>query len=199
MSLYIATLAELKADLGLADTTDDAVLTRAAEVLQGAFDARLHRTLLYSASVTEVLDGGVRYLQLRQYPIVSVSSVVLASDQDWTNGDILDASVPDYLIRSALGNLIYGNGTENWPEGDQSIRVIYAGGYTAAGSTPGAGQTAMPESLRRAFLLQLGYEWRNRLHLGQAQVSGQGGSVNLAPVRWLPAVAELLDAFERVA
>ena len=206
MSLYIVTLAEMKAELGIDDTDDDSVLTEWMEGLQGRFDEFLERTLLRSASETEILDGGSRFIYTKRWPIESVTSIHIASDQDWDNGTVLDATVPDYLIDQDRGKISYGVGTYQWPDGFQNIRVIYAGGYVACDGSPTGDQTAMPDAIRRAFFMQSGYEWRNRHTLGITQISasgaakqvGAGVALDLKGKTLMPEVEQTLMPFKRV-
>ena len=195
MSLYIATLTEIKGDLGIGDSTDDAPLTRLAEVLQGRFDAELNRVLLRTSGALEYFDGGQTVLLLQHWPAESVA-VYMDADRAFAAASLLAAT--DYTLNAARGRLHYGDGASDWPDyGRQTIKVVVTGGYVAAGSTPGAGQTAMPEGIRRAFLLQIGFEWRNRRSLGQQSVSAQGASVSLAPAQLLPDVKAALAPFRR--
>jgi hypothetical protein len=56
----------------------------------------------------------------------------------------------------------------------------------------------MPEGLRGGFLLQAGFEWRNRLNLGKQSVGAQGANVSLAPAKLLPEVESVLAPFVRM-
>lgn len=196
MSLWLVTLAELKAELGITDTTDDAVLTEWIEGLQARFDTTLERTLARAASATEYFDGGEKWLLLRRFPVESIASIYVDADAVWGADTLLDSD--DYRLDAVRGRVAYGAGENLWPRGFYHIKVTYAGGYVAAGDTPGAGQTAMPDDLRRAAFLQLGFEWRNRLNLGKQSVSQQGAAVSLAPAALLSEVRAILDTYRRV-
>lgn len=188
MSLYILTLDEMKAELGIPDHKDDALLTNWMEGLQGRFDDHLNRTLLRGADVTEYFDGDVTALMVAQYPIENVSSIHVDNDQSWT----ADAQLASDEFRLSLerGLIFYGTtGKTRWPEGRQNIRAIYTGGYAAL---------AVPEGIKRAFRLQAGFEWRNRLQLGKESVSAQGMSVSLAPAELLRDVRDGLAVYRRM-
>lgn len=195
MSVYIQTLDEAKADLGITDTADNAVLTDCMESLQGRIEEHLQRTLL-RGTYTEVHDGGVRALQVKAIPIESIASIHISSDQTWDADTLLDSS--DYRYKADRGLIWYGDGTYQWTAGVQNIRVVYVGAYVAAGSNPSGVQLAMPEAIRDAFRLQLGFEWRNRRTLGQQSVSMNGQAVSLAPAKWLPAAEAALQPYARV-
>ena len=196
MSLYIVTLAEMKAELGLGDTTDDAVLTRWMNGLQGRFDDECGRALLRGADIEEIHDGGESWLFLARFPVESIASVHVAADQDWSDVNKLSAS--DYILNKPRGRLMPAGIGDKWPEGAQNIRVVYAGGFVACDGVVGAGQSAMPETIRRAFFIQAGFEWRNRLELGKASVSMQGQSVQLAEAKLLPEVRDALATYRRI-
>lgn len=192
----IVTLSEMKAELGLTDTTDDAALTLWMAALDGRFDSFLNRTLARSAAAEEIFDGGGKMLLLARFPVESVASINVDGAALWAADTLLDADA--YRLNKTRGRIYYGtSGDIAWPAGRQNIRVIYAGGYVGAGELPAAGQTAMPEAIRRAYLMQCGFEWRNRSHLGQASVSAQGAGINLAPAKLLPEVETILEEFKR--
>jgi hypothetical protein len=197
MSLYIVSLAEMKQDLGISDTRDDAALTLWMEGLQGRFDDHLDRVLLRNERV-EIHDGGESFLYLKSFPVESVTTVHLDHDQEWNADSLLNAT--DYRLRADRGLLTFGSfgPIMAWPEGFQNIRVAYVGGYLATGTSPGEGQTAIPDAIRRCFFLQAGFEWRNRTNLGKESVSAQGASVALAPAQLLPEVKSGLQPYRRI-
>ena len=48
----------------------------------------------------------------------------------------------------------------------QSSRFTYTGGYVLPGTSPGAGQTALPDDLEQAAVEQVPYWFRNRDNTG---------------------------------
>lgn len=196
MSLYIVTLAEMKAELGLTDTNDDAVLTKWMNGLQGRFDDECQRPLLRGADIEELFDGGSSWLFLARFPVESIASVHVSADQDWSDANKLAAA--DYVLNKPRGRLMVAGIGDAWPEGAQNIRVVYTGGFVACDGNVAAGQMAMPEAIRRAFFMQLGFEWRNRLNLGKANISMQGQSVQIAEARLLREVRDVLELYRRI-
>ena len=174
--LYIATLEEMKSEVGIEDEVEDSVLTIWLEGLQDRIDDFLSRTLLRIVDETEYHDGGERFIYTKHWPIEDVSSIVIAHDQDWDNGTVLDSPVPDYLVNEKRGKISYATGTNNWPGGFQNVRTILTGGYVACDANVGSGQTAMPDWARRAMFMQCGFEWRNRETLGITQISAGGAA-----------------------
>lgn len=216
MSLYIVTLAEMKAELGLTDTADDALLTNWMNGLQGRFELFCNRKFLRAADIVEVHDGGESFLYLSAFPVEAVSKVCI--DPSGRFGDETILSFDRWRFNAQRGLVAYGpvpggfsygaspsgllpwpvgSGTMPWPDGFQNIQITYTGGYVACDGTPAAGQTAMPESLRRAFVMQLGYEFRNRLNLGKHSVAMQGQSVQIAEAKFLPEVKSALQQLMR--
>lgn len=192
MSLTIAALDEIRLELGITDNTDDAALLQKAEGLQGRFDEHLGRTLARGVAVEETFDGGVTWLLLARFPVEAVTAVYIDDELQDTD---------DYRLNPGRGRLAWDGGIygdDKWPAGMQNIRVVYNGGYVARGTPVVAGQNAMPEAIRRAFLMQIGFEWRNRMTMGAESISTQGGSVSLAPAKFLPEVEAGLAAWRRI-
>lgn len=195
MSLYICTLAEAKAELGLKDTTDDAVLTTWMDGLQGRFVDHLRRDLLRAERRTELACGdGGDVLLLKLFPVEQVHSIKCATDGEFEAANPL-VEFNDFVVTPLRGKISAIGWI--WPTRPETIQIVYTGGYLAAGSEAVSGATAMPAALRRAFLLQLGFEWRNRQNLGKQNVNAQGSSVQLAPAKFLPEVEDGLAPYRR--
>ena len=185
----ILTLAELKAELGIADSQEDALLAARAAELQGRFEDHCGRLFDRATVSAEEHNGGARAIYLRRFPVESVALVESREGETFT----LDE---DFFLYHDRGVLVVYSGL--WPDGFRNLRASYTGGYVAAGTTPSAGQSAMPEGLRRAFRMQFAYEWRNRVNLGRAQVNAQGGSIQLSPAGLLPDVEKGLAPYRRI-
>ena len=113
---------------------------------------------------------------------------------------LLDAEDNDYRVDPRRGRIVYGaNGTQPWPSGVQNIRVIYSGGMFSAQGAPASGWTTQDEvdTIKRAMMLQAGYEWRNRQTLGIEQLNMQGlGKKTKAEL--LPEVKDALLPYRRM-
>jgi len=175
--LYIATLDEIKTVVGISDSTDDSLLNLWLTALQGRFETRCGRGLLYTSGVTELFDGGKSSLYPYRSPIDSVTTIHVSTDQEWDADSLLE--IDDYRIDYDRGRIVYGtSGLYSWPSGLQNIRVVYAGGLIK--SDQSAAPNAKDENvnaLRDAYFYQAAYEWRNRERLGLADVSQNGVSV----------------------
>lgn len=194
MNLYIVSLFEMKAELGLKDAQDDGLLGRWMEGLQGRFEEYCNRKFERVQNESEILDGGGDYLLLRRFPVEAVVTVHIDAEQSWTDGTLISAS--DYILNQERGRISYG--ISPWPAGKQNIRVVYNGGYVPSGRPVGTGENAMPEALRSAFIIQGEFEWRNRANFGKQSIGAQGMNVNLAPAKFLPIVEQTLSIFTRV-
>ena len=183
----IVTVAEMKAELGIADANDDTLIERLVKGLQARFETACDRVFDRAADVIEEFREGGYLLLVRRFPIEVVSEVTIADEPL--------AEFDDYLVFERRGQI--RRVSQPWPD-SLTVEVTYSGGYAGAGTTPGAGQLAMPEDLRRAMFIQGGYEWRNRQNLGRAQVSAQGQSVALAPAKLLPEVEDILRPLKRI-
>ncbi len=174
--LYIAELTEIKLSVGVTDTDDDAKITLLAELLQGRFDDHTNRGLLLSSAIVELHDGGFRSLLLRNFPTVSITDIRVDGDGIFEAETALDSD--SFRFDPERGRVVRGIGNRVWEQGFKNVQVTYTGGFVAQGTSPGAGETAMPEGLRRAFLMQIEFEWRNKSRLGTQQVNAAGQTVN---------------------
>ena len=119
-SLYIVTLAEMRAELKIGDDADDALLTNWMAGLQDRIDQHCERKLL-RAEDTEYFNGGETYLYLRRFPVESIASVHVDHDQVWDAGALL--TTDSYRLRADRGRVGYGvAGNEFWPRGAGSCR-----------------------------------------------------------------------------
>lgn len=185
--MTLATLAELKGRLGITDTADDTVLTAHLQRVEDRMAAHCRREWAL-ATRTEYFTGPLGWLLLKAYPVVSIASVAL-DGVALVNGE-------DYTCRLDRGRIQYVANCHVWPD-DAEIAVTYRGGFAAAGTTPGAGETAAPAALTAALLTQAEWEWRNKDVLGLKSASQSGVSVAAADFAWLPAALEAMGPERR--
>lgn len=184
--LFMATLVEIKDELGIKDTQDNQALTRLAEGIQARFDSYCHRSFGHAVDVEEVHDGGVAAIELKHWPVETVTSVHCSDARLWTAATLVEAG--DYFINKQRGLLVYATGMRRWLYGVENIRVVYTGGYTAE---------TVPEDLKRAFRMQLAFEWRNRTTMGVTSMSANGMSAQFTPADLLPEVKQSLTTHIR--
>ena len=189
----IVTLAELKAELGIADTADNNALTQLISAIQGRFEDLCGRRF-DRAERTERHNGGTSFINLRAFPVETVAEVKhIAPDGTET---VYEQGSDFYLV-TYRGRIL----TEQrvpFPEGVESMSVRYTGGFVPAGTSPQAGQYAMPDGLRRVFFMHAASEHRNRTNLGLTSVKAQGSSISLSPAALLPEVRDGLAEYRRL-
>jgi len=83
---------------------------------------------------------------------------------------------------------------------DGIARVTYTGGYLLPGTTPSAGQTALPSDLEQAAVEQVAYWFQNREALGLTRLWPHGGTYEqLSGLDLLPSVGATLKRHQRWA
>jgi hypothetical protein len=195
----LAGLPELKRRLSISDTTDDTLL---GDILQGVSTTMAElagRTYagtpcLLRRTLTLTLSNADYYrdvLVMPARPITSVAAVTEDLYGDWADAPTLTQG-SDYRIAADDGELIRIGGW--WLVGTACIRVTdLVAGYTPAGWTPLSGERAVPAQLAEACLQQSAVLYQRRHDMGLASVSGQGGSVSIAPELILPHVREACE------
>ncbi|HWW02583.1 MAG TPA: hypothetical protein VNZ64_22990 [Candidatus Acidoferrum sp.] len=74
----------------------------------------------------------------------------------------------------------------------------YTGGYVLPGTTPGAGQTPLPDDLERAAVEQVAYWFQNKANIGLRISWPSGGTYQQFAVQdLLPSVQAILDTNKR--
>lgn len=193
----ITQLSSVKSRLGIDafDTADNTLLTNAIKAVGARFNQQCNRIFERAAGAVYEFQADKIAIWPALYPIESISAWELKSNE--TDGfETLDT--PDYILRKA-GNikcLVYlaaPLGSEN-----QVARITYTGGYVAPGTTPGSGQTALPDDIEQAAIEQVAYWYQNKARLGITAISGDGGSIQqFAQLDLLPSVKATLKAHER--
>ena len=193
----ICTLADVKDRLGESGVEHDTLLNRLIASLESMFDSYTGRSMIVpSADVTEYYSGRGPFLQLRRYPVVAITSIKEAVDYDFTAADALVANTDYRIVNNGLNGILVRIYSV-WDALQDSIQVIYRGGYCAAGVTPGEGKTALPDDLREVAIEQAVYFFKRRDDLGLSSVSFQGGSISkFAPMDLLPIVKRVLDNYK---
>src|SRR5215210_6886740 len=141
--MLLAQLTTVKNRLRITDATDDTLLTNFIESASARFDAECHRSFERAVNAVEEFSGDVTEIRVARYPIESVSQFHMKENE--TDGWALQNDV-DYVIRRSC---VISLGAPFGSEREQA-KVTYTGGYVLPGSTPGAGQTALPDDLEHA-------------------------------------------------
>lgn len=201
--MSVCTSADIKDRLGIPtdNTENDTTIATIVSAMAALFDTYTNRSLIVTAqAVTEHFcsNNGSQWLQLPRYPVVSITTIKEAIDYDFANVAALIANSDYRLSRSGIDGLLYRLYAA-WPSVPDSVQVVYRGGYTAAGGTPGTGEIALPADLREAAILQGTFTFKRRMDIGLSGQSFDGGSINkFSEMNLLPQVREILDLYKRI-
>src|SRR5688572_19069332 len=189
--MLLAQLTTVKTRLGITDTTDDTLLTNLIEFASARFERETNRSLDRSVSTTEEFPADQTEVLVARFPLEGVTSFHLKENE--TDGWVLQSDI-DYLIRRAcVISLSAPLGTKY-----EQARVTFTGGYVLPGTTPGAGQTALPDDLEHACVEQVAYWYQNRHRLGLLSMPAEGRTFfNIQQLDLLPQVASVLKRYER--
>lgn len=141
----LTNLADVKAWLGRNDTNSDALLSALITRASRAICSYLQRPLLLPHNVNEVRDGtGGRVLLLKEWPVISVSSVAI----DGLSIPQATGQEPGWVLDSWDGA----------PPG--RMQALRLRGHTFGSGRPGAGDVANVE-----VTYQVGYQVTNEPHV----------------------------------
>ena len=105
--MSLATIDQLKEYLGDASDKDDTLLTRLVSAATDAIENYCGRTFASTVYTNEMYDGtGTQTLQLRNFPIISVTTLKEAGSVLTTGTDPNGSPAPDALIYAEEGQLI---------------------------------------------------------------------------------------------
>ena len=194
----ICTLADVKERLGLADTEYDLAINRIIVGLEAIFNTETRRQLLVTATdVTDYYAGMGGILQIKRYPIVSVTSIKEALDFDFASATALIADTDYRQLTNGENGMLYRL-YKNWSQVPDSIQLLYRGGYCSAGQTPGEGEFALPADLREAAIEQASFIFKRRDDIGLSGVGFEGGSLSkFSAMKLLPMVEDILKNYRR--
>jgi len=153
--------------------------------------------LLRKAARTEYpRSWGGNYLQLDVYPIESITSVTVALDRDYDNGDSLTEDT-DYVADYSMGGLY--KEYLNWSTIRKAVKVVYSAGYVDPASVAGEGQTALPADIQEAAIRQTIHLFKTRLAPGVRSQGMDDGSMTFYDARdLLESVKALVRPYRRV-
>ncbi len=151
-------LSTVKSRLALLVTDYDDLLTNAIKAVSARFDKETNRTLSRTTAATHEFEVDETEVSPPCYPIESVTKFELKSNE--TDGWSEQTGVEYLIRRQCVISLSSPLRTPN--SALCTARIQYAGGYVLPGTTPTAGQTALPDDLEQAAVEQVAYWFRNR-------------------------------------
>jgi len=190
-------LATVKSRLALVITDYDDLLTNAIKAVSDRFDKETNRTLSRTTSATHEFDATDTEILPRCYPVESVTKFELKSDE--TDGWSEQTGV-QYLIRRqcVISLSVPLNSQLSTLNSPALARVTLTGGYVLPGTSPSAGQTALPDDLEQAAVEQVAYWFRNRDTTGLIRSWPHGGTYEaFAQLDLLLEVRAVLKKYER--
>lgn len=147
---FLVSLDDCKTYLGVDDSADDSLIGYLMQAVSSWFNTQTARTLV-AADITEYVDGhGTDSVFVDSYPInsdTSATEVYVDEDKEFDAETQLEAD--DFAIRGDAGRITLLGDT--FPRGEQTIKVVYNGGYT---------QDSIPYDLRMGALDMLGVLWK---------------------------------------
>ncbi len=190
----ICTVSDIKTIMGDTGNDNDAVLAELIASITAQFEEHCCRKFIVN-DYTEYHSGCGNMIHLDAWPIVSISSVKESLVYDFDSATALTLNTDYRPVKNGLTGVLQRINC-NWPGYTDCVQVIYRGGYTAAGDTPGTGETAIPESLKGAAVKQCICELNSRNSPGVKITDFDGGSTQkhtLAP--FLPEVMKVLECY----
>src|SRR6266436_8913038 len=140
----------------------DSLLTSAIKAVSTRFDKEANRTLARTVDATHEFAADETEILVPCYPVETVTKFELKSTE--AEGWVEQTGI-DFLIRRAcIISLTSPLSTLN--SQPSTCRVTYTGGYLLPGTTPGAGQTPLPDDLEQAAVEQVAFWFQNRDKIG---------------------------------
>jgi len=189
-------LATVKARLALAVTDFDDLLTRAIDAVSARFERECNRTFARTVGATQEFPASDTEIIARCYPIETVTKFELKTTE--AEGWVEQTGV-SYLLRQAcIVSLTVPLSFVPQAVTPQLARVTYTGGYVMPGTTPSAGQTALPADLETAAIEQVAFWFQERDKLGLIrQWPHDGTYIVLTQLPLLPQVSATIRPYVR--
>jgi hypothetical protein len=177
----LTNLANVKQWLGIATTTDDALLTRLVSAASDYIQTWLNRTFA-SAAYTEVRDGnGGAKLMFSNYPVTAVASVVI-------DGVAIPASTgptaPGYTFSQTQ---LFLRGSYRFTRDMQNVSVTYTAGYAQ-----------IPNEIAQACIELVGLRYKEKDRIGIVSKGLAGETISFTQKDFSEAVATVLRNYKKV-
>jgi len=148
------------------------------------------------ASRTQVLDpvDNQRVMQVRAYPLASISSLKYELGGDFASATAIDTD--DFTILDGGRAGQFALRWANFTGGIGSVQVIYIGGLAErTEGLPGADAG----DLMNACVEQVAFQWAREPNIDlRAQTQSQGGATYFGAMDFLPGVKRVLRRYKRI-
>ena len=193
-------LTTVKARLNIspADTTQDDLLTRAIAAVGARFDRECNRTLARTVGATQEFPAADSEIIANCYPIETVTKFELKATEaeGWIEQTGMNWVLRQACVISLSVPLTFV--PQGASIGPQLGRVTYTGGFVLPGTTPGAGQTALPADLESAAVEQVSVWHQQRDKLGLFRHWPSSGTyLVFSQLPLLPQVVAMIRPYRR--
>jgi len=196
----LTTLPTLKQWLPVASTNnnDDTTLARLLTAVSMDFLRATRRPDLLLSTYTEVHQGdGSSRLVAFHWPIVAVTDLTIAGSEVTASADkialgyYIDADIdPERIWQVYLNGYVFTDGA--------AVKLTYSAGYVQPGTTPTAGQIALPGDIEQAVIDWCGYRYKQRLNVGvSSRRSTEGETAHLEIIDAPPNVLQVIERYKR--
>jgi hypothetical protein len=185
-------LSTVKARLSITDPASDDLLNNVIATYSERFDRECNRRFARQVDATEEFSADQLEICPANWPIETVASFALKSNE--SDGWQPLSPQPDCLLRNGcVISLNYALGSRY-----QQAQVTFSGGYVLPGTTPTAGQTALPPDIEQACVEQVVYWFQNRSTVGLVTATATAGT-RMTQVDLLANVVEVLKKYTRMS
>lgn len=188
----LLTKEDLKARIGIDDSTDNAVIDEIIAIVSAKVEKYLGRSAL-TTTYTEYFNVGVgsACFPLKAFPVTSITTV--HNDIDWSFAATTLVDATNYTVDTSSG-LLYVE-----PDclicGFRALKVVYVGGMA---DTTSSFKTSYPD-VYDAALLQVAYQYQTRKQIGAQSINSITGGVTwVGDVEFLSSVKATLDRHKRL-
>jgi len=194
--IMLTQLATIKARLALTVTDFDDLLTRAIDAVSARFDRECNRTIARTVGATQEFPANETEIIARCYPIETVTKFELKTTE--AEGWIEQTGVNCLLRQACIISLNLPLSFVPQAVTPQLARVTYTGGYVLPGTSPSAGQTALPSDLESTAVEQVAAWFQQRDKLGLTRYWPSGGTfLVFIQLPLLPQVSAMLRPYRR--
>jgi hypothetical protein len=195
-TIALIALADAKTFLKIATltTSEDAIVSDLINECSVWINSYCNRKFINAAELTEYYDGdGTGILHVRQWPIVSITSLYSDYSRAWTSDTAIDVSA-DVQVDTESGSLTLWNNQTVFPRGTGNIRLIYRAGYTY--------NSTVPYDLQLACRKQVAWKYfqdYSQRRYGVSSESQGDRTVNYTNDPRLPDVTQILNRYRRIS
>jgi uncharacterized phiE125 gp8 family phage protein len=195
-TIALITLADAKAFLKVATgtTSEDAIIADLINECSVWINSYCNRKFIdVGTNVTEYYDGdGTPQLHLRQWPVLSVTSLYADSARAWGADTAIDVTA-DVQIDNEAGILTLWNGQSSFGRGTGNIKVLYRAGYTYNSNVPYDLQLACRKQVAWKYF----QDYSQRRYGVSSETTGER-TVSYSNDALLPDVKQILNRYRRI-